>query len=208
MIDLKLPTNSYDSFEEMDNITYLVIPLIVLLRSNYETDKRIDKDGGENKTGLAAISEMEKKGKGNRNLSNLTAGNGNGGQDKDKDKDKQAKNQDQDINDINRKYGGGGYDSGDDEVDPEDSAVKFEEDITALVNAKVFSGMNKIPYALENALFALLEPKYLGLMSVSNEKLQVSQSLGLGRSRSEIEGSAFFSILLASCFMWSAALDS
>ena len=55
MIGVKLPTNGYDSFADMDHCLYLVVPLIVLLRSDFgrkkdssvTSERSLDEDGNE-----------------------------------------------------------------------------------------------------------------------------------------------------------------
>ncbi len=137
MVDMKLPTNGFDSFEEMDNVVYLVIPLIVLLRSNYDTEKRKEVDPASNPTSVITANKKDAKG--------IEGKQG----EKEENKNENA----------------------DREGDEEEEGVQFSDDITELVRSKVYSAINRVPHAVENALFALLEPKKLGLLAVANEKL-------------------------------------
>jgi len=118
MVNIKLPTNMYDSFVEMDHCTYLAIPLIVVLRSDFHNKKN---------------------------------NNNNTGKKNDEDED--------------------GNES------PE---VEFTDQYTA--KQKVYKNTNN-RFAIENALYALMEPLKLGILRVSQGNLSfVERAPGIGRA--------------------------
>jgi hypothetical protein len=113
MVNLKMPTNMYDSFVELDHCAYLCLPLIVVLRSDFN----------QRKTSSIELDE----------------------------------------------YGN------------EPPEIEFSDIHNS--KFKIYKGMNTSRFAVENALYALMEPLKLGTLRVSSGNLNfVERAPGIGRA--------------------------
>jgi hypothetical protein len=144
---MKVPDTASDNFDNMEHLVYLLIPLLVILRSNvHDLLRAMDKDNKSGSGGSGSISRSQVK-----NIA--AAGEGEEGSESGSGRG---------VNEGRHAL------LGSEPTVPPGTVEFFEDNYTTNIGNKI--NATKRINIMENALYSLLEPRFLGLMELAKQE--------------------------------------